>query len=137
VGVVTEAFHQLRQVRVEHRVERDVARPPFELRRLRQLAEQDQVGRLQEVALLGQLLDGIPAVQQHALVAVDERDPAPAGGGVHERRVVGHHPEFAGLDPDLPEIHRADRAVLDRDLVLAAGAVVGDGQRVGHASLGR
>ena len=43
------------------------------LRLGRQLAEQDQVGRLEEVAVLGQLLDRVAAVEQDALVAVDDR----------------------------------------------------------------
>ena len=69
-------------------------RPLLKLRLGRQLAEQDQVRGLEKVAVLGQLLDRIAAVEQDALVAVDEGDPAPARGGVHERRVVGHHPEL-------------------------------------------
>ena len=35
-------------------------------------------------------------------------------------------PNSSGLDLDLAQIGRADRAVLDRDLVLLAGAVVGN-----------
>ena len=79
-----------------------------------------------------QLLDRVAAVEEDALVAVDERDPAAAGRGVHERRVVGHHAELVGRHLDLPQIRRADRAVLNRQLVLPARAVVGDRQRVGH-----
>ena len=55
----------------------------------RQLAEQDQIRRLEIGAVLGQLLDRIAAIHQDALVAVDVGDLAPAGGRVHERRVVG------------------------------------------------
>ena len=98
----------------------------------RQLAEEDQVRRLEVGALLGQLLDRIAAVEQDALVAVDVGDAAPARGGVLERRVVRHQPEVVGAGLDLPQVHRADRAVLDRQLVLLAGAVVGDRERVGH-----
>src|SRR5690606_13050925 len=67
------------------------------------------------------------------LVPVDERDRALAGGGVHERRVVGHQPEVVVPAGDLPEVRRSNRAVRDRDLVALAGAVVGDGQGfLGH-----
>ena len=107
-------------------------RPLIQLRRRRQLAEQNQVRGFEKVAVLGQLLDRIAAIHQDAAVAVDERDPAAAGRGVHERRVVGHHPEIVGVDLDLAQIHRPNGVVLDRDLVFLARAVVGDGQRVGH-----
>ena len=85
-----------------------------------QLAEQDQVGRLEVVALLGQLLDGVAAVVQDALVAVDVGDGAPAVRGVQERRVVRHQPEVVGAGLDLPQVHGADGAVLDRQLVVLA-----------------
>jgi hypothetical protein len=41
---------------------------------VRQLAVEQQVADLDEVALLGELLDRVAAVQQHALVAVDVGD---------------------------------------------------------------
>ena len=133
MGVVLEPLHQLRDVRVQHRVERDVTRPLPVFCVGRQLAEENHVRGFEKITVLGQLFDWIAAVEEDALVAVDERDAAAAGGGVHERRVVGHHPELVGGDFDLPQIHRANGAVLDRDVVLLARAVVGDGERVGHA----
>ena len=69
------------------------------LRGVGQLAEQDQVGGLEEVAVLGQLLDRVAAIEQDALVAVDVGDPALARRRVHERRVVGHHPEVVRPRP--------------------------------------
>ena len=104
------------------------------LRRRRQLAEQDEVRGLEEVAVLGQLLDRISTIQEHALVAVDEGDPASTGGRIHERRVIGHHPEFIGGDLDLAQIHGPNGAVLNGDRVLFARAVIGNRQRVGHAA---
>jgi hypothetical protein len=44
------------------------------LRRVRQLAVHQHKGAVQEVRLLRQLFDGVPAVQQLALFAVDEGD---------------------------------------------------------------
>jgi hypothetical protein len=130
--VVAEPLEELLDVLVQHRVLRDVGGPLVELRRGRQLTKQQEVGRLEKVAVFRQLLDRIPAVHQDAAIAVDERDAAAAGGGVRERRVVGHHAELVGIDLDLAQIHRADRVVLDRNLVFRSGAVVGDRQRVGH-----
>jgi hypothetical protein len=91
----------------------------------RQLAEQQEVRRLEIGALDRELLDRVPAIAQDSFVAVDEGDGAPNGRGVEERRVVAHEAE-------LPERSRSDRAVFDGNLERAVRAVVGEGQRVGH-----
>ena len=54
-----------------------------------------QVGDLEEVGLLGQLLDGVAAVLEDALLAVDEGDRALARGGVDEAGVVGREARAA------------------------------------------
>ena len=101
-----------------------------------QLALAQQIGHLQKGRLLGQLLDGVAAVAEDPLVAVDVGDGAAAGGGVHERRVVGHHPEVVVGHLDLAEIDGPDGALDDRQLVGLAGAIVGDGDAVlGHERL--
>ena len=104
--------------------------PLVELRLRRQLAVDQQVGDLEVGRLLRELLDRIAAVLEDALVAVDVGDRRPARRRVRERRVVGHEPEVVLGDLDLAQVHGAHGAVLDRDLVGLAGAVVGDGQRV-------
>ena len=76
--VVLESLHELLDVLVQHRVEGDLANPGLELRLGRQFAEQDQVGGFEEVALFGELLDGVAAIEQDALVAVDEGNGAAA-----------------------------------------------------------
>ena len=63
-------------------------------------------------------------------VAVDVGDRAATRRRVHERRVVGQHPEFVLVDLDLAQVGRAHGAVGDRQLVGLAGAVVGHRQRV-------
>ncbi len=132
VGVVLKALHELLDVLVEHRVVRDLPRPVLELRGGGQFTEENQVGRLEVVAFLGQLLDWIPAIEQDALVAVDIRDGAAAVRRVQKRRVVRHQAEVVWRDLDFPEIHRPDGAVGDGDFVRLPGAVVGDCDRVGH-----
>jgi hypothetical protein len=57
---------------VDERVVSDVVDPVLVLRLRRQLAEQRQVGRLQEVALLSDLLDGDAPVTQDPLLPVDD-----------------------------------------------------------------
>src|SRR5205823_14596652 len=79
---------------------------------------------------LGQPLDRIAAVAEDAVLAVNEGDRAPATGGVEERRIVAQQPGTGSIRGDLLEIGGGDRAIPDRDLVAAAGPVVGDGQRL-------
>jgi hypothetical protein len=98
------------------------------------LAEDDQVRRLEVVRALSQLLDGVSAVLEDALVAVDVGNRAATRGRVHERRVVGDEAEVLRARLDLLEIAGANRAVLDRQLVLFARAVIGNGERIGHRS---
>ncbi len=133
VGVVAEALHELLDVLVHEGVGRDVEHPRLELVLLGQLPEDQQVGDLQVAAVLAQLLDRDAAVPQLALVAVDPGDRAAAGGRVQERRVIRHQAEVVLGHLDLPQLGRADRAVLDRQLVLAAGALVRDAQDVAPA----
>ena len=90
-----------------------------------QLALDDQVGGLEVVAVLGQVLDRIAAIAQDALVAVDEGDLAAARGGVGEGRVVGHQAEVVGRRLDVAQGVGANHATLfDRHFVVFAGAVV-------------
>src|SRR5688500_12926624 len=76
--------------------------------------------------VLGQLLDRISAVSQDSLVAVDERDGASAGSGVHERRIVAQKPGVVFVfGADLPKIIGANRAVSHGKVVRFPGTVVG------------
>jgi hypothetical protein len=98
----------LSDVLVDVRVERDVVDELVELRLRGELALQDQVGDLEMGAALGELLDGVAAVSEDPLVAVDVRDGAAGRCGVGVRGVVGHHPEVALVHLDLAEIHGSD-----------------------------
>ena len=126
VSVVAEAFHEFLGALVDHGVVRDLVDPILELGFGGQLAEQQQVGDLQESAMLGQHFDGIAAVAQDAAIAIDVGDRALAGSRVHEGRVIGHEPEIVGAGLDLPQIHGADGAILNGQGIALSGAVVGD-----------
>ena len=132
VRVVGEPLHELLDVLVHHGVHGDGVDPVVELGLGGQLAEQDQIRRLEVGAGLGQLLDRVSAIHQDALVAVDVGDLALAGGGVHERRVVGAQPRVVAAGGNFLEVGGADGALRNRDLVGLPGAVVGNAQRVGH-----
>ena len=132
VGVVAEALDDLLDVLVQHHVLGEILLPLRQLALVGQLAMDEQMGGLDERAAFRELLDRVAPIPQNALLPVDERDRAPAGGGVQERRVVGHHPEVVRVDPYLPEIRGANGVVGHRDLVLSSGAVVGNRQRISH-----
>ena len=129
VGVVAEALHEVLDVLVHERVDRDLVDPLVELALRGQLAVDQQVGDLQVARLLAQLLDRVAAVLQDAGVAVDVGDRAAARRRVRVRRVVRHQAEFVVVDLDLAQVHRAHRPVGDGQLVGLARAVVGDRQR--------
>jgi hypothetical protein len=76
MGVVLEPLHQLLDVLVQERVLGNGVVPALQLLLGRQLAEDNQIGDLEIVAVFGQLLDGIAAILKNALVAVDVGDGA-------------------------------------------------------------
>ena len=130
VRVVAEALHELLDVLVHERVVGDLVHPRVVLRLRRQGAVHQQVGDLEEVGLLGQLLDGVAAVLEDPLLAVDVGDGAAARGGVDEAGVVDREPGCVLVGLDLPDVGGLDGAVGDRYVVLLPGAVVPDGQRL-------
>ena len=125
VRVVPESLEKLRHVRVHVRVRAHVVLPPVELLGGRQLPLEQEIRRLEEARLLGELLDRVAAVAEDACVAVDVGDRAATRGRIQEGGVEREQAE-------LREIGGTDRAVLDRERVLAAGPVVDDGQRPGR-----
>ena len=76
VRVAAEAFKEAVELRVQHRVIGDVVFERIKLTLVRQMAFQQQIGHFEEVGPLCQLVDWIAAVQQHAFIAIDERDLA-------------------------------------------------------------
>ena len=130
VGVVAEALDELLDVLVDEGVVGDLVDPLVQLVLRGQLAVDQEVGDLEVGRLLAQLVDRVAAVLEHPGLAVDVGDVAAAAGRVGEGRVVGHEAEVVLVDLHPAEVHGLHRAVGDLDLVLLAGAVVGDGQAV-------
>ena len=128
VGVVAEALHEALDVLVHERVVGDLVHPGVVLLLGRQLAVDEEVGDLEEVGLLRELLDRVAAVLEDALVAVDEGDGRAARGGVDEAGVVGRQPGLVVGETDLSQVLGRDRVVVDRDVVLLTRPVVGDSQ---------
>ena len=76
MGVAAEAAEEGRELLMHHGVHGDGAVEVLHLLLVRQLAVEQQVADLQEARMRGQLVDRIAAIEQHALVAVDEGDVA-------------------------------------------------------------
>ena len=101
MGIPAEAAQEGLHLLVDHRVLGHAAGELRLLRRVRQLAVEQQVADLHEVALGRELLDRIAAVEQLALVAVDVGDRRVARRSRQEARVVG---ELAGLAVKRPDV---------------------------------
>ena len=110
VRVAPEAAEEIRHLLVQHGVVGDAALEVLELGGGRQLAVEQQVGDLEEVRLVGQLLDRVAAVEQLALVAVDIGDRALAGAGRGVAGVEGEDAAFGIEAADVDDVG-PDRAV--------------------------
>jgi hypothetical protein len=96
------------------------------LRGGRQLSVEQEIAGLQEVAMLGELLDRIAAIFEDAGVAIDVGDLGLAACGRREAGIVGEHPGLAVQLADVDHV-RADGAAQNREIVV----LVADGQRRG------
>ena len=112
--VAAEALEEAAHLLVHHGVMHDAIDEIGLLRRGRQLAVEQEIAGLEEVAVLGEIGDRIAAIEQHALVAVDIGDLGFAAPGRGETRVVG---EDAGLGVELADVQNlgANRSVVDRE----------------------
>ena len=101
VGVTPEPSEEARHLLVQHRVPRDGVAIGIHLLLRGQVAVEQQVASLEEVRLLGELVDRVAAIEQHALVAVDVSDARDAVRRRGEARVVG---EAAGVAIELADV---------------------------------
>ena len=113
VGVAPEAAQEELHLLMHHGVLEHQAVKFVALLVVGQLAVEQEVAGVEVIALFGQLLDGVAAVEQLAFVAVDVGDGGLAGGGGEKAGVVGEH---AGLTIELADVDhvRANRAFINR-----------------------
>jgi hypothetical protein len=105
VRVAAEALVELHQLLMHHGVVLDRGRLELALLGLgRQFAVLQQVGDFEEVAVLRQLLDRVAAIQQLALVAVDEGDLRLAACRRQETGVVGEQAGLGAEGADVDDI---------------------------------
>ena len=129
--VAAEAGEEPRHLLVHHGVARDGVAEVLEPALGRQLAVEQQVADLDEVGILGQLLDRIAAIEQHALVAVDVGDLRGAVGGRGEPRVVGEASGVAVETADVDDVG-SDGARSHRQMRLLVAA---EGERCALAGI--
>ena len=124
--VAPETLEKPGHLLVHHRVAGDGVVEVGLLLRRRQFAVEQQVAGLQEVAVLGELIDRIAAVEQDAQVAIDVGDLGLAACRRGEARVVSEH---AALVVELGDVEyvRTDGAVVDREIPV----LVADGNGAG------
>ena len=133
VGVVVEAVDEpLAHVLVDEGVVRDVADPCVELRLVRELAVQQQIGDLEIRRLLGELLDRVAAVAQDAGFTVEIGDRRLARRRREVGRVVAVQRRV-----EFTQRRRREHPTFDGDRDGLSGAVVGDGDGVGHVASSR
>ena len=132
VRIAAEAAHEKVHLLVHHGMAQHHLVKVFALLRIGQLTLDQQVTHIQKIAMLGQLLDGVAAVQQLALVAIDVGDGGLARGCGQEARIIGEH---AGFTIELANVDhvRSDGAAIHRQL--HTGCTIAEGQ-VGNGFCG-
>ncbi len=126
--VAAEAGVEPRHLLMHHRVPDDARVERVVLAAGRELAVEQQVAGLDEAAELCELVDRIAAIEQDAVVAIDEGDLRLAACRRSEARVVG---EAAGILIERVDVDHVgpERPLTDRKLV--TGAVDQDGGLLG------
>ena len=133
VGVVVEAVDEaLAHVLVDERVMGDVEPPLVELRAVGQVAVEQEIGDLEVRRPLGELLDRVAAVAEHAVGAVEVGDRRLRGRGREVRGVVA-----VEIGIEFAQGRRGEHTTSDRCGDGLAGAVVGDGDGLGHVASSR
>src|ERR1700726_427544 len=106
MGVTAQAAQEPGHLLVNHRVPGDSVVEVLLLDDGRQLPIEQEIAGLEEIAVLGDLLDRIAAIEQHTLVAVDIGDLRFATRRRGETRIVGEH---SGLGIEL--VYGEDRRI--------------------------
>jgi hypothetical protein len=123
VRVAAEAGEEPVDLLMQHRVQRDVALELLLLCGIRQLALEQEVADFHEIGILGEVLNRVAAMHQHAFVAVDIGELGFAACGRGEAGVVS---EMACLAVELSDVDDLgpDGSAHQRQIEALAGTVV-------------
>ena len=119
--VTAEALVELGHLLVDHGVVLDDVNEFHLLLHVRQIAVLEQIGDIKEVAVFGEFLDRITAIEKFTLVTVDIGDRRLARSRRQEARVVGEKAGFRrqGTDVDaVVAMHRREDRKLHRILAV-------------------
>jgi hypothetical protein len=126
--VAAKALEEAGHLLVHHGVVDHAMVEVLLLRGGRQLPVEQEVAGLEEVAVLGKLLDRVTPVFEDAGVTVDIGDLGLAAAGRGEAGIVGEHPGLGVKLGDVDDV-RPDGAAHNREIV----SLVANGQRGGLA----
>src|SRR5690348_5364230 len=136
VGVIMKAVEEFLDALMNEGVMGDVVTPFLELFARGKFAKNNQIGGFEIAASLGQFLNGVSAIAENTLIAVNEGDLALAEGRIIEGGIVAHHAEVVLIQLDLAEVESANRIFRDGYFVGFTGTIVGDGERVPAHAIG-
>ena len=138
--VTAEALEEPAHLFMDHRVAGHAIVKICLLRGGRQFAVEQEVTRLQEIPVLGELLNRIAAIEQDTLVAIDIGDLGLTAGRGGESRVIGEHPALAVKLRNVDDVG-TDRAGINRHVPViitdrqCAGFILGAGLGVHGGAL--
>ena len=120
MGVPAEAGVEPGHLLMHHGVAGDQIAEGVVLLLRRQLAVQEQIAGLHEGAMLGKLIDGIAAIEQHALSAIDEGDFRFTARRRGKARIVSEVASLGIKRGDVDHV-RTERALAHRQLMVSSG----------------
>ena len=107
--IAPETAEKIVELVMDHRMARNGRDELILLLPVRQLAGQQQVADFEEIAMLGELLDRIAAIEQHAGIAVDIGNRGTTACSGKETWIVSKFSSLAEQGADIDHI-RSDRA---------------------------
>jgi hypothetical protein len=124
VRIMMKALEEAQELLVEHRMACDRGFEGVQLALARQIAVDQEVCNFQETRFRRQLLNRVPAIQEHAGVTVDIGNLAFGAGRGHEARIVGEHSEILSQMRDIENVGANRPTPCNQVRRVAGGAIL-------------